>query len=91
MLCASGHVVFILLDQVDKTGPITIILGSTNSKFLRYFRGYIVSLNPVSAPYGSKNERARADTISPPIGDLHLGGDSLHGLVVNAVPCTLPG
>ena len=77
MFCSTGEVVFIRSDQVDKTCPSTLILASSQGKLLGYIIGYIKSIYPELALYGSKNECARTDTVLFPISQVCTRGETI--------------
>ena len=52
-VCPAEQVVFINSDKMDKTVPITLISGFSQSWLLNYVRGDMDSLNPEFALYSS--------------------------------------
>ena len=64
-------------DQLDKTGSITLILVSYQSKIFEYLRGDMESLNPEFALNGSQNECTRIDIVFFPSSEINKGAVSL--------------
>ena len=52
-VCPAGQVVLINSDKMDKTVPITLISGVSQSWLLNYVRGDMDSQNPAFALYDS--------------------------------------
>ena len=87
MFCSTGEVIFIHLDQMDKTCPSTLILASSQGLLHGQIRGDIRSIQPELALYGSNNRCARTDTVLLPISQVCTRGVTL---TVSATIHTVP-
>ena len=70
MFCPDGEVIFNHNYPADKMCPSSLMLDSSQGTLLEYIRGYMESLNPKFALYGSKNECTRPDYVFPLLSEV---------------------